>query len=836
MNAQQKWKKIIIAESMFTLLLLQPLFAEAQTASVIKQISVGKNADGRIEVFGLAEGGAVYHIWQTTPNGGWGQWSSLAGHSIKQTVSGRNADGRLELFALGGDGAVYHIWQTTPNGGWGQWSTLAGHSMQQIASGSNADGCLELFALGGDGAVYHIWQATPNGGWGQWSSLAGHDLKQIAIGSNVDGRVELFALGGDGVVYHKWQVVPNGDWGEWSTLAGHDLKQIAIGSNADGRLELFALGGDGAVYHKWQVVPNGDWGEWSTLAGHDLKQIAIGSNADSRVELFALGGDGAVYHKWQVVPNGDWGEWASLGKPGSEAPPLQVLSFVQPPPGAKACPVPAPVPTQVTSGIDHPDVFDYVSCFMPRPNVEVWSIRKPNVTQPEVGYPAIRFRKGDLVTIAAGGCVQRGGAGFTTQRYVNPMAGDRNADNSHYGSVYIPGVITPQRLLVAIRNGPISIRSDPGPDAYLRLQYKDDGYQDNGYWSPDWGYYEQCRDMEEAWVVVIIQHGCADASGADCSSAAPMDLVSTEVDENGLLLNPGWGWQTIVGSPAPASQLCNWSYKSGGMPEDGVELCTRQSTQKNTNLGLCMQEGTRGRIAGHVNWQPATYNGTIQWYKHSAPAADNDDNFYLAVPNESGYAATNQNLRHGIVCEFDAGEVTYRAQSTWWRNFQGAVDRDDGCDDKQDPNGCEPGRLIYNKNAIVIGLVGLDCGHADGNYWTELHPVYAMAIHTRSDPNDDVWAVFARNFGNEGYCSQGVILLNVPEDRVTLNLPAPEGGPWTLAEIPFGPGLSELKYSHSGMGFSHAERPGGVTVTFTLRPPSDGSLAEGELHLRWVPR
>ena len=139
-------------------------------------------------------------------------WSSLVGHDLQQIVVGQNADGRLELFALGGDRAVYHIWQTAPNGNWGDWASLAGHDLQQIVVGQNADGRLEVFALGGDRAVYHIWQTAPNGNWGDWANLSGTQLQQIIVGSNEDGRLEAFALDAGGVLYHASQIQPNGGW------------------------------------------------------------------------------------------------------------------------------------------------------------------------------------------------------------------------------------------------------------------------------------------------------------------------------------------------------------------------------------------------------------------------------------------------------------------------------------------------------------------------------------------------------------------------------------------------------------------------------------------------
>ena len=85
---------------------------------------------------------------------------------------GRNADGRLEIFARGGDGAVWHMWQTAPNNGWSGWYSLGGW-IDLLKVSSNDDGRMEIFARGGDGAVWHMWQTAPSNGWSGWNSLGG---------------------------------------------------------------------------------------------------------------------------------------------------------------------------------------------------------------------------------------------------------------------------------------------------------------------------------------------------------------------------------------------------------------------------------------------------------------------------------------------------------------------------------------------------------------------------------------------------------------------------------------------------------------------------------------
>src|SRR6266581_8165944 len=87
-----------------------------------------ENADGRLEVFTIA-GGALWHIWQTTAGGNWyNTWFSSgkpSGMDLQPSPTlVRNADGRLEVVAAGTDGALWHIWQTAPNGTWSSWASL----------------------------------------------------------------------------------------------------------------------------------------------------------------------------------------------------------------------------------------------------------------------------------------------------------------------------------------------------------------------------------------------------------------------------------------------------------------------------------------------------------------------------------------------------------------------------------------------------------------------------------------------------------------------------------------------------------------------------------------
>ena len=63
------------------------------------------------------------------PRGAWSGWAPLPGDDVRASPAavavGKNADGRLEVFAVSIDNALLHNWQTTP-GAWSGWASLPG--------------------------------------------------------------------------------------------------------------------------------------------------------------------------------------------------------------------------------------------------------------------------------------------------------------------------------------------------------------------------------------------------------------------------------------------------------------------------------------------------------------------------------------------------------------------------------------------------------------------------------------------------------------------------------------------------------------------------------------
>ena len=305
----------------------------APTTKTFSQPVAARNADGRIEAFTVGSDGDLWHIWQTAPGNGWGTWFSSGKPTPTVGLDGitlcieMNTNGQLEVFARGTDGALWHIWQTAPNGPWSTWTSLAKPPTTTIdipGSSTNADGRIEVFTMGNDGNLWHIWQTGPGGSWSTWNSLGGpvSNGRLLTVSRNADGRLEVFVPcfvpGSDGAFYHIWQHTPGGSWGVWFTLDhppsaffADNGGSVSVAQNKDGHLEVLVTGDDGALWHIWQTDGGKDWGMWYSLGTPASTQFGsapcVIANADGRLEAFIGTPEGALWHTWQVTPGGNWG-------------------------------------------------------------------------------------------------------------------------------------------------------------------------------------------------------------------------------------------------------------------------------------------------------------------------------------------------------------------------------------------------------------------------------------------------------------------------------------------------------------------------------------------------
>lgn len=383
----------------------------------------------------------------------------------------------------------------------------------------------------------------------------------------------------------------------------------------------------------------------------------------------------------------------------------------------------------------------------------------PPVNRQCTSLPQVKFQPFDTVTVNAGGCVQTGGKGKTWKRYVDP-SGD-NADRLYHGLISIPTETTGlERIQSVMRRSPLTVKDvPPGTDPstmVLKLGYEDDNYKDNGYWRPDDGTRNQCKNVGNAFIELTITHH-AQAFNPPIS-ALPMDLTWNEVDNNLLPLNPVWAFRK--NHPAnqlpDAGALCNHFHDEGDVLKLGNPPCTSQSpsvdepgtsfTEPDPYYFSChFEHSPSGTVAGHVDWGLVTYTGSLSFWDWSGNFPQDDDlNFTLVRDDEAGAVTGNPRtvrLLNSLFLEFNRRETIENFKTTFWSSFNKAVDVGNA------------ESVISSKPAVVVGLMGIDNEHED-SIQAEIHPVLGMAVRVSQTPSEEVWAFFARSSGNEGACSQ----------------------------------------------------------------------------------
>jgi hypothetical protein len=412
----------------------------------------------------------------------------------------------------------------------------------------------------------------------------------------------------------------------------------------------------------------------------------------------------------------------------------------------------------------------------------------------------------------------------------------------------------------------------PPSGSFLWLGYEDDDYTDNGYanqlWSSARGSNDgQCNGRSDASVEIEIRRKSLTAEHQGVKRR-PFDLAAETLDDNGLLCNPEWHG-TRESTFATYRRDC-FVYRDKLFPWAGIHytkraesesasVCTTQAPYVDQPVSIALlatdppeaisvahkmllggitcpaggalNESRPGMLFGHVNWVPATLSGTIYF---EARNIDNDyDLKFVAdtrLPTDDDEVSSN----HEYGVEFDARETVDRFTSGAWAAINGTVNQ---------------GRIpeqLSGKRAIVTGLLGLDCEHSCRN---ELHPVFLLAVRANADELMQVgartlrerWVIFARNWGNQGYCSQDIHFLG-RRGTVSIRLPAP-------ARIETRAALHEGRFilhqanarSYPGESWWHmADVPArgnlgqGALLTFNLQHPHERHVVSGEITIDWT--
>lgn len=326
-------------------------------------------------------------------------------------------------------------------------------------------------------------------------------------------------------------------------------------------------------------------------------------------------------------------------------------------------------------------------------------------------------------------------------------------------------------------------------------------------------------DSSQHW---RIQH--ADSSAcAGSSGSSPLDLVWTNCDQNGFPFNPEWQYEVkSSGRAAPLSptSLCPAASSSHKFPSTCISWPVTYDN---------------GFFCGpHVNYFAVTFQGPVEWWQRSAWGTDDDYNFFMYPTNNMGAAAPPHPVELEI--EFDSEETINYFHSPLWTKFHHMVDN----------NNSAAQAYVKGHTAVVTSLFGLDCGHSSCG--TEEHPAYAMAVDMDdSNFSDDQWAVFARNWGDEGFCGSEEHTLPIGDLKMLIPWLSGATAVTVLPNTHFnvfldfgeldppGGGIpSELKLPNVPYPQITVANGEGILIDFTLPDPSWWMGWEGEVHLQWT--
>ncbi len=316
-------------------------------------------------------------------------------------------------------------------------------------------------------------------------------------------------------------------------------------------------------------------------------------------------------------------------------------------------------------------------------------------------------------------------------------------------------------------------------------------------------------------------------TGTSGTPDKPFNVVWKHGDLNGLPMNPGWGTQIPASSNLPPPATPPECVRDPNLKPSCTDQDTFIDEAVFPNLAICSLIPA-SHIHGHANWMPVEYVGGIAWWN----LADDWDYNFAVIPNDfAGLTNFNNTIEPSgkplkfIEAEFDSQETVDRFVTRWWTQFRETAARLD--------NDATQALLAGDKTripqAVIVGLFGLDCEH---DCRSEIHPVYGMAVETSDRADDNVWVMFVRNWGNEGFCSHYDHQVQFADNKITLMLPRASKGTPTV-------NVQNTEFAASdgfGIPFPVIEHVTGegTKITFQLPAPEKHALAEMVLHMKWT--
>jgi hypothetical protein len=300
----------------------------------------------------------------------------------------------------------------------------------------------------------------------------------------------------------------------------------------------------------------------------------------------------------------------------------------------------------------------------------------------------------------------------------------------------------------------------------------------------------------------------SDLLSSDAFSALPLEMklatISPIVWRWWPVIDTRWRFGDVKGTHTDSSGREENICRSSPFSTDTSSLCALGKAFYNNSAGAV--DG----LAGHVDFQPATYQGRMWIEAHSSPSplyggfGDDDMNWGLRPQYGEGSAGGERWLHVERSASTSLRKILAinPAGTDFWTGLARAIDQDNaawitfnasntpGSFLRPDENiiayleqrlpplertdvvaepeiskrkiisidaggaaveSSEPYAMPATDAAIVIGNLGLDCYHG---CTPELHPAYLIALRTKHGASRERWAFLADPTADEGFCSR----------------------------------------------------------------------------------
>jgi hypothetical protein len=314
----------------------------------VRNLVVGRNLDGTLQLAGIRSNNLARSSMQTIKGQkitGWTEWLSLGRYFLfldqptdeeNILTIANNKDGRLEIFGIGQDSAVWHIWQTSPSSNtWSEWNKLYGtqgnnqplQNVANIMSLSDKSGYIHVIGMDTSNTLYHSYQV--DGAWIGWTDLPTltTNAGALALAFNSSDALEVYTVGNDGHIWSSTQSAKGSStWSAWSELLGTTGNKTPISNSlyisalndTDGYIHVLASDSQNTtISHAYQVT--GGLNGWESLPSLPVEVTSVVNltaevNSSGLIETFVVSQQGSMYRITQAASKGNnWAQsWEKL--------------------------------------------------------------------------------------------------------------------------------------------------------------------------------------------------------------------------------------------------------------------------------------------------------------------------------------------------------------------------------------------------------------------------------------------------------------------------------------------------------------------------------------------